>query len=869
MKFYFSKNLDYQQEAIKSVVDIFDTGKNTLAPTQPPQFVLNMIGATVQNALEIDEGRILLNLKSIQRRNGIESVDFLESHDFSVEMETGTGKTYVYLRTIMELAQKYLLKKFIILVPSVAIREGVLKTIEQTQEHFRELYGNGFGYFVYDSSKLHQVREFAQSLDIQIMIMTIQSFNSDTRVLRQTDRDDAYFENSYLQYISKTQPVVIMDEPQNMGSELAKASINDLNPLFKLRYSATHREIHNLVYRLTPVDAYRKNLVKRIEVCGIKEYDQNELFVKVKEIKTQRGKMPQATVLLDVQSVGGSFKLKEVVLRAGDSLAKKSNNAAYGDRFVNDVNAQFNRVELSDGKFHSLEDQMQNKVMVFRTQIRETIKAHMSKQEQIGKRAKVLSLFFIDRVDNYVGSESLLKTIFIEEFNKLKGNYEEYRNTDPTTVHKGYFASKKVKGQTVFQDTRGDSAIDKEAYDLIMKEKERLLSLDEPVSFIFSHSALKEGWDNPNIFQICTLRETRSAITKRQEIGRGLRLAVDTEGQRIYEKELNVLTVIANESYEEYVGSLQREFTDSGYGEVPETQNAREQRVAVKVHQKNICSEDFKVLWNKINKRTRFNLDIQTAKLVTVCVDKINELTVSNIVISVERVYVEFDGKGKVSTSFSAHGAGGRGDTRIRIGNFVDRIANETNLTRATVVEILTKAKNLSLLFENPEEYIRAVAMIIKGVLHDLLFNEGLRYVPTGEVWEVDLLFKETEALLSRVLPSQHSVFDHVIWDSEGEKRFADRLEHNPRVQVYTKLPRNFRIPTPLGDYIPDWAIVWKTEDGDKLYLVRETKFDYSNLSTEATDDELKKFLCGKKHFAAIGFDNFALAQKEDLSDLL
>ena len=445
MKFKFSKNLDYQKEAIDSVVDIFDTGKN-IVQTNSDYVLRHTTRSTIANDLEIDGSRIARNVISIQKQNKIKDSVPTSITDFSIEMETGTGKTYVYLRTILELHQKYNLKKFIILVPSVAIREGVLKTLEQTKDHFREIYNTGFGYFAYDSKKLSKVREFSQSLDIEIMIMTVQSFAGDERlVMRQTP--DRFNGERPIDLIAETRPVVIMDEPQNMESSLAKTAIADLKPLFKLRYSATHKEIHNLMYRLTPVDAYKKGLVKKIAVFGVKDDNANTLTFKVKKIEIRKGQYPKAKVILEVKNADGDFSKKEVTVKAGDNLENKTRNVAYKGLLVNDIDSTHNRVELSDGKYYLIEEENENKEAIFHTQIKETIKAHFDKQKELGDNIKVLSLFFIDKVDNYVGQDSLIRAIFNEEFEILKKNYKQFKNIDSQFAHKGYFASKKKEGK--------------------------------------------------------------------------------------------------------------------------------------------------------------------------------------------------------------------------------------------------------------------------------------------------------------------------------------------------------------------------------------------------------------------------------------
>lgn len=882
MKFKFNKNLDYQLEAIQSIVDIFDTGKNIIQTDI--DFRLQSEMAVVANQLEIDDKRIVRNMNAIQEMNGIEKTEVHpcggfgssafgsatfggvakvnHSFDFSVEMETGTGKTYVYLRTIFELNKKYGLKKFIILVPSVAIREGVLKTIEQTKAHFREIYNVGFGHFAYDSSKLSKVKNFASSFDIQIMVMTIQAFNSDLNIMRQTP--DRFNGDRPIDRVAATNPVIIMDEPQNMETELSKSAIKDLKPLFKLRYSATHKTKHNLMYVLSPVDAYRKRLVKKIEVYGVDSATAGDLVFKLRGIVTEKNKSPRAKVGLEIKNVDGEFVGKDLVLRAGDELVQLTKNDKYIGLMVNEINAKYGSVELSNGSIFKLEEQALDKEAVFRAQIKETIRAHFEKQEELGKEIKVLSLFFIDRVDNYVLPEGIIRKIFTEEFDSLKRRSEHFQNVEVDKVHNGYFANAKIKGETIYKETNGRTKLDKEVYDLIMKDKERLLSFEEPTCFIFSHSALKEGWDNPNIFQICTLRETNSPYLKRQEIGRGLRLPVDVNGNRIFDEKINVLTVVPNESYRDFVGGLQTEYNDAGYREAPKATNARE-KVAVLVNKKRIESEEFKNLWERIRKRTKFNIEIDTDKLIRSAAEAISsKVNVDNLVIRVNKVLIDINEQGKMKTVFEGESIGERLNRDVRIGNICDRISKETGITRKTVFEILSSVNNLDLVFKNPEEYLRSVIVIISSCLNDLLINEGLKYLPTEDMWEVSL-FEEWQISESRVLASEKSVYDHVVYDSDGERAFASSLEESRSVKLFTKLPPKFVVDTPLGTYNPDWAIVYATDEGDKLYLVRETKF--GGVLGNLRKHEEEKILCGKKHFDAIGVD-FKPIKSEDLSDL-
>ncbi len=864
MQFHFQKNLDYQQDAIKVVVDIFETGKNA---GRRDEFKLLPGNAIVSNALELDEERMLQNMQAIQKMNGIEEVsEKIGSMDFSIEMETGTGKTYVYLRTMMELAQKYGLKKFIILVPSVAIREGVCKTIEQTKKHFKELYNFGYGSFAYDSGKLSQVREFVQSNDVQVMVTTIQSFNGDRKVMKQAT--DKFHGNIPIELVAQTRPVIIMDEPQNMESELSKSAIGELNSLFRLRYSATHKEKHNVVYRLTPVDAYKQRLVKRIEVFGVKDDDAGAFVFNVRKIVTEKGKLPRAEVEMEIKNTNGNFETKLVKVKDGDDLYRLGKqNEKYAGLFVELIDAVQGGVMLSDRTMYKVESaNEENKEQIFRTQIRETIKTHIAKQARVGDRIKVLSLFFIDKVDNYVHDQSLVRTIFEEEFEKAKHASEFYKEKEASAVHKGYFASKKKKGGVIeFKDSTGrENGEDREAFNLIMKEKERLLSFSEPTSFIFSHSALREGWDNPNVFQICTLNETQSNTRKRQEIGRGLRLPVDVNGERVYDEAVNILTVIANQSYQSFVADLQKDFKDAGYANAAPVSNTREK---VKVTFKKHLSQEsaaFQELWKRIQRKTKYSVEVDSERLLWLAVDGINELDLNNLIIIVERVMIDFDNQGKLKSIHGAKSAGERLNKQVKVGNVVERIAKETGLTRQTVFAILDKVENFSIIFENQEEYIRSVIIKINSAKEHLMLEDGLRYIPTGDMWEMSI-FGDFESYKAKLVESKKSVFDYVAFDSEGEREFAQSLDSRPEVVLFTKLPSAFVVDTPLGSYNPDWAIVIETDQGEKLYLVRETKFvdDIENLRPT----EKIKILCGMKHFAALDVD-FKVAKSKNLEDL-
>ncbi len=868
MKIKFQKNLEHQDRAVQSIVDIFDTGENMFAGDYN-EFSLNSM-QTVSNDLELDDNRLLENILHIQKDNKFHKDDLissLESYDFSIEMETGTGKTYVYIKTMLELAKMYGLKKFIILVPSIAIREGVKKSLTDMKKHFVEdLNLPNYVSFAYNSGKLNFVKRFVDSGDVSIMVTTIQSFNKDKNIFNDEERDG--WDKTPAQKVAETRPVIIMDEPQNMGSDLSKFAIERLNPLFKLRYSATHKEPVNVMYSLNPAEAYNSGLVKKIDVIGVKEQNANEFVFRINDFVVQNGNQPKAKVVLERKMVNGEFEDREMTLKKHDNLFLKSGrNEKYRNLEIAEIYANHGEIELSNSEIYKIEES-KNKEEVFRTQIQETIRTHFEKQENMTD-VKILSLFFIDKVDNYIYEDSLIKRIFEEEFNKLKKKSDFFSNKDAKIVHNGYFTKKNNRGE--YKDTGGDTKDDKDTFDLIMKDKERLLSFDEDVCFVFSHSALREGWDNPNIFQICTLQETRSEMDKRQKIGRGLRLPVNIKGERIHDENINVLTVIANESYDEYVRGLQAEYTKSG--QKIDKPNNRKNTITNKVRKDVLVSEEFKKLWKNISKKTRFVVDFDEVKLVKNVVEKFKDRDINNLVVMVDEVRVNFDGDGKLETVYKNSHAGEKIREQIRISNIINRIADDTNLTKNTVLNILRKleGENLNLIFSNPEEFFRSLIVTINGCLNEIVINNGLKYIEIGETYKAEILFEDFKINKNKALDTSKTIFEKTEFDSNGEKKFAGNLDSSRNdVVMFTKLPSRFKINTPIGGYNPDWAIV--IGKGERLYLVRETKFaeggKRKDILSNLRPSEQIKIKCAKNHFETIGVD-FKEATQSDLTDLV
>src|SRR5579884_2460600 len=608
MRFQFSGNQTYQLQAIEAVADLF-RGQPRITINYDT-FELGQIFSPVANRLDLDEVYLLANLQGVQRRNALPADEKLECIEetihtargeqrvrfpnYSVEMETGTGKTYVYLRTALELHRRYGLRKFIVVVPSVAVREGVLKSLKITQEHLRSLYDNvPYRFTVYDSKSIGKVRQFAQSDCVELLVMTIDSFNKDDNVIRQTT--DRLQGATPIHLVQAARPVLILDEPQNMESEARIKALASLQPLFALRYSATHRNPYNLVYRLTPFEAYRQGLVKKIEVASVvKEDDYNQVFLRLEEIRNSK-KTIQAKLALHQRMANGTIKEKAYLFKPGDCLQDKADRPEYTSFVIDEINAADQAVRFRNGvEITTGQTQGADQAALFREQIRYTVEEHFLKQRKLkGDGIKVLSLFFIDRVDNYAGDADpaagngnhdglypgIIRQLFDEAFDELKQRYPDFAGKKAADVRAAYFAQKKRRGGAteLLDSTTGESAEDRAAYNLIMRDKERLLSFSEPVSFIFSHSALREGWDSPNVCQLCTLNQTVSEVKKRQEVGRGMRLVVNQEGQRVADDRQNVLTVIANESYEHFVEALQTEMEDAfgKAGAAPRPINAR------------------------------------------------------------------------------------------------------------------------------------------------------------------------------------------------------------------------------------------------------------------------------------------------------
>ncbi len=974
----FDANLGFQQEAIQAITDIF-RGQNVCASNFTVRKTVEEINLRedvqgYSNRLELLPEEILENVHAIQLRNGqAQSPEaMVRTMNFSIWMETGTGKTYVYLRTIFELNKLYGWTKFIIVVPSIAIKEGVKNSLDLMSSHFETQYNNvPFDYFIYDSDKLNQVRNFAVSSNIQIMIINIDAFRkvaSDPARESKANIIHRYHDKMLgkpIDFIASCNPVVIIDEPQSVdNTDKAKEALGYLNPLCTLRYSATHRKKDRfcMMYKLDSVDAYEQKLVKQIVVAGIDvEHSHNKAYVRLVSTGNKDG-VVFAKVELDVLSKGAVTR-KTVSVKAGDTLFQKSGKRSMYDGW------QIDDISCREGDEYILflnqtEPLRINQVLggtdddfIKQLQLRKTIEEHLDRELQLSHLGiKVLSLFFIDRVANYREYDS--------DGNAVKGKYarwfeEEYANlirkpkydtlfhdvditTLPEKVHDGYFSIDK-KGREV--DTSESRQADKDnaerGYQLIMKNKTLLLSFDSPVKFIFSHSALKEGWDNPNVFQICTLNEISSDMRRRQMIGRGLRICVNQQGERVPGFDVNTLTVMANESFQDFATNLQHEIEEEEeirFGLVEEHtfanisvvnadgrpeylgleksrlifQDLKERHLIspggnvhntlkeslrdgtmtypaevarhanlitavlkkicgnlniknkdnarpVSLNKERFLSPEFKELWDKIKYKTTYRVDFDAEALLEECAKSLADE--AKLVVTYPKYIF---GRGKVNvTQGGVTITDEKNNTEpftfddFALPDVIGYLQNETNLTRRTLAEMLIRSKRLDDFRKNPQMFIDGAIAIIKNTMSKFVVD-GIKYQRLGnsDVWAQELF--ESEELTgyidqNMVQTTNNGLYKYTVYDSDIEREFAKKLDANEDVKVFAKLPEWFKIPTPLGTYNPDWAIVVEKDGRKRLYFVVETKG--TDLFDELPPPQQAKIKCGEAHFAALADD--------------
>ena len=984
MKLHFEPNLDYQHQAIAAVCDIFngqETCRTEFTVTRPKDalpdlFAQNDLG--IGNRLQLLDEEILTNLKNIQLRNGLRPSDSLASGDFTVEMETGTGKTYVYLRTIFELKKLYGFTKFVIVVPSVAIKEGVHKSLQIMEEHFRNIYANEpFEYFPYDSSKLGQVRNFATSPHIQIMVVTVGAINKKDINNLYKDSEKTGGEKP-IDLIRSTCPILIVDEPQSVDGGLegrGKEALQAMNPLCTLRYSATHVDKHNMVYRLDAVDAYERKLVKQIEVASLEvEGGHNAPYIRLISV-TNRANRITAKIELDVQH-GARVVREQVSVKAGDDLEQLASRAIYVGYLVDNIGCragsefiQFSNRETSlplGAAIGGVNEDSFKRIM-----IRRTIIEHLEKELRLAPQGiKVLSLFFIDVVEYYrsytsegVPIKGKYAIMFEEEYRKAVALprfqslfHEIDRRAEPEEVHDGYFSIDKHNHWTdTSESNQGNRDNAERAYSLIMRDKEKLLSFDTKLKFIFSHSALKEGWDNPNVFQICVLRDIGTEMARRQTIGRGLRLCVNQQGDRLRGFEINTLTVVATESYEQFADKLQKEIEEDtgirfgivekhqfaaipvvdatgrttslgveqseaiwnylkeagfvdvkgkvqdhlrqalkdGTLQLPEPLQAHlpqvkevlrklagrldiknaDERVVIKTRQAVLRSEEFQALWNRIKHRTTYRVQFDNEQLISDCAKAIQECPpIIKTRVQIRKADLAIGKSGVEAREVSAAAPITIDENDIELPDILTDLQDKTALTRRSLVRILKDGGRLDDFKRNPQNFIELATDAINRAKR-LALVDGIRYQRIGEeYYYAQELFEQEEltGYLKNMLKVETSVYEHVVYDSAGvERMFAEQLERNEAVKVYAKLPGWFKVPTPLGTYNPDWAVLVEKDGQERLYFVVETK---SSLFTDdLREKEGAKIKCGEEHFKAlaVGPNPARYIQARNIDDLM
>jgi len=989
MKFQF-KIQGYQTEAVEDTVNVF-RGQ----PKRDPKHFRRDVGKIAKGTLfsedeeagyrnadvELTSQQLLANIREMQVRNQIvPSTTLASGHgvvNLDIEMETGTGKTYVYIKTMFELNKQYGWSKFIIVVPSIAIREGVAKSFRMLEDHFMEHYGKKARWFVYNSSNLNQLDQFSQDSGIPVMIINTQAFaaslkeggrSKESRIIY--SQRDEFGSRRPIDVIAANRPIIIMDEPQKMEGAATQSALAKFKPLFVLNYSATHKTRHDTIYALDAYDAYREQLVKRIHVQGfeVKNLKGTSGYMYIDGMVLSPKRPPEVRIELECKRADGSIRREVKKFATGDSLFAASGLAQYNDFVISEINPRGRGyVSFLNGTTIYCGDVVSdtNEEAMQRVQIRQTIIAHLTKEKELFNRGiKCLSLFFIDEVSHYRqydedGNEvkGKFQRIFEEEYARIINDYISVFDTPydmylrrfkPYETHKGYFSIDK-KGRSVNSDTKRGSDIsdDISAYDLILRNKERLLSFEEPTRFIFSHSALREGWDNPNVFQICTLRHSNSTTAKRQEVGRGLRICVDRNGIR-QDKELlgedvhevNQLTVIANESYTDFTTALQREtrealrdravaashdyfagrkVTDAVTGEVCAISDTEASQIMIyledndyvdasghlteKYHadvaaeqlaplgsklapiaedvnkliksifdpkalddmvteasattpanelNDNFTDKRFQKLWNEINHKYVYTVHYDSEELIDKAIANLKKnLTVTKL----QYVMVSGVQDKENVTEFGNTKSTTRELTDVCTSSVpydvVGDIARGARLTRRSVVKILKGIGLKALLFKNnPEEFIRNVIKAIRDEKATMIVDH-ITYNPTkAEPYDSTIFLPERRLNVNKAVELSKHITPYVAYDSDGERDFANSLQSATEVLIFAKLPRKLKIPTPVGYYAPDWAIVFEDGAVRHIFFVAETKGSLDKMELRGV--ELAKTECAKRLFNSI-----------------
>ena len=1007
MKLKFKKQA-FQTDAVNAVADCFagqpksenvtyriDPGKTGITSNSgPTQSGFDYSQSGFKNReLVLTKDQLLANIQDVQQRQNLPQSTSLYSDkvcavNLDIEMETGTGKTYCYIKTIFELNRRYGWSKFIVVVPSIAIREGVYKSFDITAEHFMEQYNKRTRFFIYNSKQLHHLEQFSSDGGINVMIINVQAFNARSQDARRIYEElDDFQSRKPIDVIKSNHPIMILDEPQKLEGAKTFESLKEFAPLAILRYSATHKTPHNKIHRLDALDAYNQKLVKKIAVRGItvRGLTGTNAYLYLESIQISATSPPIARIEFEVKQQNG---IKRIMRKFGrnDNLFDLSEGLSqYKGFIIADIDAVTDTVSFTNGVVLEAGEATGdvNEATLRRIQIREAVKAHLEKEQALFPQGiKVLSLFFIDEVAKYrsyddgVEQPGEYARIFEEEYKDalneipllLDEPYRQYlEGIKAEKTHNGYFSIDKKSKHLVDPAVRVRSteADDVDAYDLILKDKERLLSLDEPIRFIFSHSALSEGWDNPNVFVICTLKHSDSSIRKRQEVGRGLRLCVNQAGDRMDSganvHDINLLTVVASESYKDFTAGLQKEISDSlsdrprkadeeyftgkilrtPDGDVAVTPQIAKQiyRYLVKndytddndaitsaYHENkknntlvalppelapyttqitqlidsvfsdaalpeiddgrkakpnllnaNIEKAEFKALWNKINRKAAYTVHFDTAELVKKCVSAFEkELRVSKLQYVVERgeqddavTYEELQGGYSFHVKENETGYFSHSVHSAVKYDLIGKLTEDTQLTRNTITEILKGMSGVvfSQYRQNPEDFMQKAAGIINEQKATVVV-EHLTYSPVEEKHKLHEIFTvDKKPDFSRAIKTEHHVYDYVFTDSKTEKEFVTELDKSVEVVVYAKLPKGFFIPTPVGNYNPDWAIAFEEGTVKHIYFVAETKGSMSSMELRKIEEY--KINCARKFFTGITTDQVKYDVVSDYAKLM
>jgi len=981
----------FQTRAVESVVGCFEGQVNTAGVTYriDPGIIKDKFGQDQSTFLEyqgfknadvqLTDMQLLKNIHAVQQRQNLSLSEKLVLSagckiNLDVEMETGTGKTYCYIKSIFEMNKRYGWSKFIVVVPSIAIREGVYKSFEITAEHFTESYGKKIRFFIYNSKQLHHLESFSSDAGINVMVINIQAFNATGKDNRRIyDELDDFQSRRPIDVISSNRPIVILDEPQKMEGKKTLEALSKFKPLMILRYSATHRTTHNKIHRLDALDAYNQKLVKKIAVRGIavKGLAGTNAYLYLEAIEISK-KAPVARIELEVRQKNGIKRIVKRLEKGNDLFVLSNELDQYRGFVISQIDANKDTVEFTNGHVLTAGDATGDitELNLRRIQIREAIRAHLEKEKRLFSQGiKVLSLFFIDQVVKYrdysqPDEQGDYARIFEEEYEQLKNEYlselpldnHEYRkHLDEIPVgltHNGYFSidrkNKIIDSKVKKRGEQAGLSDDVSAYDLILKDKERLLSFEEPVRFIFSHSALREGWDNPNVFVMCMLKHSDNTISRRQEVGRGLRLSVNRHGDRMdvpaTVHDINILTVVASESYKDFVANLQREISDAlsarprkadkAYfiGKVITTETGPLEITPVMANQiyrylvKNDYTDDadqvaeayhtakaggslaplppelaphadrifelidsvfsesqlpgvdddrkpktnplnsnfekkaFKELWSRINRKAVYRVEFDSNELIRKSISTLDkELKVTPLQYTIQKgeqvdqaTYDQLkSGQGfNLSETKTEYGSSVHSMVKY---DLLGKLADNTQLTRKTIAEIMggIQPAIFKKFKQNPEHFLAEATRIINEQKATIII-EHLTYDEIAEHHDIDIFTagQSKQDFTKATKKLKNHIYDYVITDSKVERKFVKNLDTSAEVVVYAKLPRGFLIPTPVGDYNPDWAISFKEGSVKHIYFVAETKGSMSTMELRAI--EHTKIECARKFFDEI-----------------